>query len=62
MTLMRGISMLELIAGPAMAPYAFSKDGTTAVTFPVSHGVLWLNMPIESVARYIIKAGNKEQK
>lgn len=53
---MRGISVVELMAGPAMAPYASAADGTSAVMFGVSHGVLWVYMVIVSVARYIINA------
>lgn len=56
MMLMRGISVLELMAWPAMAPYASPVNGTSAVMFPVSHDVLWVYMVIVSVARYIINA------
>lgn len=54
--LMRGISVLELTAEPAMAPYASAADETPAVVFVVSHGVLWVYMLIVSEARYIINA------
>lgn len=49
--------MLELMAEPAMAPYASATDGTSAVMFVVSlHDGLWVYMVIVSEARYIINA------
>lgn len=54
MRLMRGISVLELMAEPARTLSA--ADGTIAVMFTVSHGVLWVYMVNVSVARYIINA------
>lgn len=58
MMLKRGISVLELIPLLAMASFAFATDETVAVMLTISHGVLWLYMPIVSVDRYIIKAEN----
>lgn len=56
MMLMRGISVLELIPEPTIAPYASAADGTSAVMFTLLHGVLWVYMVIVIVARYIINA------